>query len=245
MYRRLRNHALFGLGVGVTLAALSLVWPAKADPWTGPYAGAHVGYGWGDMSVKDIDGGVAPGPFNYSTNGIFGGGTLGYNYQLSGIVVGLEGDLGYMDLNGSKTIKYAPPDDSYHKGWSLDGGLYGDIAGRVGVLVTPAMLIYAKGGYGFYDGEGLQYTTKPWYKPTGTGMFSGAVYGGGVEYMWAENISVKIEYLHFDFGTEDGMQEKVTPSDPETDDGTPVGSKFHNRQSLDADSVKLGISYHF
>jgi len=50
--------------------------------WTGGYIGAHIGGVWGDVDVKDdIKDGVLPGPFGYSVDGVFGGGTAGYNLQ--------------------------------------------------------------------------------------------------------------------------------------------------------------------
>lgn len=212
--------------------------------WSGFYAGAHIGGVWGNVDVKDTDGGVAPGPFSYSPSGAFGGGTAGYNWQRDRVVLGIEGDLGYMDLSGGTTLPSSDP--MYHQNLTLDGGLYGDITGRIGVLVTPATLLYGKGGFAFYDGEGEQATTKTYYRPTGTDTFTGWVVGGGIEHFLTPAISIKAEYLHFDFGDQGGSQEKFTTAPKgEVDDGTAVGSKFHNRQSLSADSVKLGIAYHF
>src|SRR5689334_15013350 len=69
--------------------------------WTGFYAGAHVGYAWGNADVTDTNGGVPPGPFSYEPKGAFGGVTAGYNWQFQSLVVGLEGDFGYMDLTGA------------------------------------------------------------------------------------------------------------------------------------------------
>lgn len=235
--------------VWVAAAALPLVTSfslsaSAGDRWTGGYVGAHVGGAWGDMSVKDIDGGVAPGPFKYSPSGAFGGGTAGYNWQLDALVIGAEADLGYMGLNGELDVPYGPPDQAYHKYFKIEDGLYADITGRAGFAFGDT-LIYGKGGVAFTGGEGIQGTTKPWYNPTGTGGYTGWVAGGGIEHFITSNISIKAEYLHFDFGTEGGVQEKVVATDPRTDDGTPVGAKFHNLQTLSVDSVKAGIAYHF
>ena len=94
-------------------------------------------------------------------------------------------------------------------------------AGRIG-LALDRTLIYGKGGWAYLDGDANQQTTKPWYKATGTDSFSGYAYGGGVEHMIRPNWSVKVEFLHFDFGTEGGVQEKVISSHPDADDGTPT-----------------------
>ena len=68
--------------------------------WTGFYAGAHIGGAFGNASTIDINGGVPPGPFNYTTTGVINGGQVGVNYQWSNIVTGVEVDLGYMGASG-------------------------------------------------------------------------------------------------------------------------------------------------
>lgn len=191
---------------------------AKAEtpaPWAGLYAGAHLGYAWGDASVADNTGGVAPGPFTYSPDGIFGGGTLGYNLQFQQIVVGLEGDLGYMNLKGHGLIPSSNP--AAHQDLTLDGGFYGVAAGRAGIAFGQT-LAYFKGGVVYYDGSAGQTTTNPGYVTTPTGAFRGTVLGGGVEQYISKTVSVKVEYLHFKFGSEDGRQTSV--SDP------PIGYKY-------------------
>lgn len=213
------------------------------DKWSGLYLGAHVGGAWGDTSVVDTDGGVPYGAFKYSTSGAFGGGTAGYNWQFDNIVLGFEGDLGYLNLSGGRKI--ASSDPAYYQNLTLDSGLYGDVTGRAGFAFGPALL-YAKGGFAFFNGEAEQATTKPWYKATGTDTFTGWVVGGGIEYFLTPGVSIKAEYLHFDFGSEGGVQEKVLSSLPGAlDDNTPVGYRFHNEHDVTADSVKAGVAFHF
>jgi outer membrane immunogenic protein len=202
--------------------------------WSGLYLGAHAGGAWGDVDVTDTTGGVTPGPFNYDVNGAFGGGTVGFNVQMSSIVVGLEGDLGYMDASGSGIIPSSNP--AAHQDITLDGGFYAVAAGRVG-LAFGGTLIYGKGGWAFYDGEAGQKTTNPGYVTHPTGAFSGRVYGGGIEHMIDRNWSVKAEYLHFDFDTEEGDQTSV--SDP------PIGFVYKNVNDVEVDTVKVGFNYHF
>lgn len=219
-----------------------LVIPAAADGynWSGVYLGAHAGYASGNMDVVDTDGGVPYGAFNYDPKGAFGGGTVGANWQAGVLVLGVESDLGFLNLNGDRFIASSSP--GYHQNATLDGGLYGDATGRVGIAFGRA-LVYGKGGFAFYDGEAIQATTKPWYTPTGTDMFTGWTYGGGLEYALGDCWSLKAEFLHFDFGSQGGVQEK-TSSVGADDPGTPVGYKFHNEHTLDADTIKIGVSYH-
>ena len=179
-----------------------------------------------DFKVKLVD---------FGANGVFGGGTVGYNLNLAPFVIGVEGDLGYLDLSGAGRIPSSNP--AAHQDITLDGGLYGVVAARAGVLVTPATLVYGKGGFAFYDGEARQQTTNPGYVTHGTSTFTGWAAGGGVEHFITQNVSLKVEYLHFDFGDQAGNQTSVS------DD--PIGYVYKNRTKLDADSVKLGIAYHF
>lgn len=207
-----------------------------SNPWAGAYAGVHLGYAWGNVDVKDnAKDGVAPGPFSYDDSGVFGGGTAGYNLQFERLVIGIEGDLGYMNLEGHGIIGSAHAD--HHQDLTLDGGLYGDVTGRAGILLTPTTLIYGKGGFAFYDGEANQATTADGYSSKGTSTFTGWVAGGGIEQMIAPNISLKLEYLRFQFDSEGGAQTSLT--DP------PIGHVYANSHSPDADTVKAGLNIHF
>ena len=208
--------------------------PLPQTTWSGPYIGAHVGYAWGSADVTDITGGVPPGPFGYDPDGVLAGGTLGYNWQMDQFVVGVEGDLGYMDLSGSGRIPSSNP--AAFQAITLDGGLYAVIAGRLGVTFGSTM-IYGKAGWAYFDGEAGQKTTNPGYVTNPTGAFSGAVYGGGIEHFISKGISLKVEYLHFNFGSQGGNQTSV--SDP------PIGFVYTNKTDLTADSVKVGMAVHF
>ncbi len=151
---------------------------------------------------------------------------------------GIEGDLGYMDLSGSGAT--ASAHERQQQNLKIDAGLYGDITGRLGVLVTPATLIYGKGGFAFYDGAAAQTTTNPGYSSQATDTFTGWTAGGGIEYLITPNISIKAEYLHFGFGEQDGSHTALVDDSP-----TPKGYVFQNHTKLDADSVKVGVAYHF
>jgi outer membrane immunogenic protein len=143
-----------------------------------------------------------------------------------------------MDLSGSGIVGSTHAD--HHQDLTLGGGVYGDVTGRAGFLLTPATLVYGKGGFAFYDGQAEQATTNPGYAPTGTDTFTGWTAGGGIEHFITTNLSIKVEYLHFDFGTQEGYQTALTADPP-----TPAGYKFRNWTDLTADSVKAGLAYHF
>src|SRR5690606_34623970 len=64
--------------------------PIAAAPfsWTGFYIGANAGYGWGEIADHEPD-------------GWFGGGQIGFNYQVGSMVLGLEADIQGADMNDS------------------------------------------------------------------------------------------------------------------------------------------------
>src|SRR5437764_4090932 len=108
----MKRAILFGLGL-LTVACLpagaadmAARIPAKApvmapEPawnWTGFYIGVNGGYGWANSTHTDVFG-VTTGSFKQ--NGGLIGGTIGYNWQTSPAVLGLEGDLDWASINGS------------------------------------------------------------------------------------------------------------------------------------------------
>lgn len=68
---------------------------APSFSWTGGYAGAHVGYGWGksDFGYPLNDGDLKP-------NGFLGGVYAGYNFALeNNVVLGVDADATYNNRN--------------------------------------------------------------------------------------------------------------------------------------------------
>src|ERR1700722_2635312 len=68
--------------------------------WTGLYLGVNLGGGWGESRFNFAPAGTATNNFN--VKGPFGGGTLGFNWQLSPAwVIGIEGDIDGTGLGGN------------------------------------------------------------------------------------------------------------------------------------------------
>ncbi len=216
--------------------------------WTGFYLGAHVGAAMTDITVTDVNGyntGISNTFQNSGGNKaeFFGGLTLGYNYQFQSIVLGIEGDLGWMDLN--RSTQYPPYQGVANRvgdsvaGFSTDGW-YGAITGRLGITVgDPKLLVYAKAGWGWVESSASFVDTNPngIILTAGTAaskMLDGAVYGGGIEWAFNRNWSVKVEYLHFNLGT---ISHRATST------GAPANPNFRHDVSLD--TAKLGINYRF
>jgi outer membrane immunogenic protein len=174
--------------------------PAYIPPafsWTGFYFGGNLGGAWSSRNVTDTLTGV-----NFNTgnsNGAFvGGGQVGFNYQFSNIVVGLEGDFDWASNNNSTNgvIIGAPLGLGHTFAASVNNGWITLFTGRLGVAFDH-VLLYGKGGGAWVGNSGLTVTDLT----TGTSLSgsannsnSGWTVGAGVEWAFTNNWTVKAEY---------------------------------------------------
>jgi outer membrane immunogenic protein len=190
-------------------AALAADMPVKAPPpvvvavynWTGLYIGIQGGYAWGDTRHEQQVFAADTGDFRIK--GGLVGGTVGYNYQVNSIVLGIEADYSWSGIKGDAGpfvvgtfgCGLAP------RGCVTEVEHFGTVRGRLGVVANQ-FLIFASGGwaYGrvhaFLDGVSGQ----PPFGYNGSGYRSGWAAGGGVEYGFTPNLSAKLEYLRVDLG---------------------------------------------
>jgi outer membrane immunogenic protein len=134
-------------------ADLLLKAPPHAPPiysWTGCYLGIENGGGWGESRVHAassarpaLAGLPITNPFDVG-GGLFGG-TVGCNYQIANVVLGIEDDLAW--TNGRGSAHDVPPfnvraTNSIKEDW-LD-----TLRGRVG-LTWGRLLVYGTGGAAF------------------------------------------------------------------------------------------------
>ena len=224
--------------------------PAYVPPplWTGFYIGAHVGGAWADIKNRNLDG-FAPDiltpSWNNNNSGVFGGGTVGYNYQAgnwgfgSGAwVIGVEADFGGAGLTNSWNDGVLVGNPGFLR-IKNDASFYADVTGRLGYAVGPA-LFYAKGGWAFLDtnftvdgccsSAGLPFSING----NNNGL-DGWTVGGGIEYMWSPSWSVKAEYLYFDFSRSHNNAEFIDP----------VFGTARFESDLTVNSFKVGLNYHF
>ena len=118
--------------------------------WGGFYIGGHIGGAWtNEQWVNTANttafGDLAPGQgFRQRGTGVFGGGQVGYNWQASNFVFGLEGTISGLDNHGSvlNTVFGVGLDDRFS--WRADW--MATITGRAGFAVNNN-LFYVKGGY--------------------------------------------------------------------------------------------------
>jgi outer membrane immunogenic protein len=140
--------------------------------WTGFYIGAHAGYGWGDTTFVNTD-------------GWFGGGQLGVNYQFApNWVWGVEADVSGADIKGSNA-----PD-------AFKTDVFGTARLRLGYAVDRVM-VYGTGGLAWADSKAT------YLGVTDSSTNLGWALGAGIEYAFAPNWTAKIEYMHMAFGRDD------------------------------------------
>jgi outer membrane immunogenic protein len=226
--------AAIAVGGPASAADVAAKAPPVASPfsWAGLYIGASIGGVWARDQIADLDGLNAKQTYSLRDGGVIGSGVFGYNFQVEQFVYGIEADLGGIGL--SKTIGEPnggrPPITTNH----LGSGFYGDVTARLG-FAFDRVLIYAKGGWAFYDGTADVDNTLGGLGGgiVSTGNFTGGwTIGGGLEYAFSPAWSAKVEYLHFDFGTNTATL--VTPD-----------RNFRFPNDLTANAVTIGLNYHF
>jgi outer membrane immunogenic protein len=117
---------------------------------------------------------------------------------------------------------------------------FGTVRGRLGVTVTPDLLLYGTGGlaYGHVDASAnfvaplVGLATPASVSETKAGWTAGA----GAEWMFARNWSAKLEYLYVDLGSESAIG-NFTPVDPVNK----VGYTWRFRENI----TRVGVNYHF
>lgn len=199
-----------GLGTAANAADVEYTAPPEYS-WSGFYVGGYVGAG---ASVARTEAGFDDGEvfsFDADFNGIGGEGLLGgimagFNWQVSDrIVLGLQGDIGWTDLDAELDIAgisaEAGPD------FIASGSL------RAGYLITPETLFYIIGGYSYseykldVDFGGADFKADQDY--------DGYHVGAGMETRLTDRLTARIEYRYTEFGGEDWGTDgflDITPS---------------------------------
>jgi len=232
--------------------------------WTGFYIGINGGYSWGkagrELSFFNPLTGIQIIPPVGSGNtsdsnlngGVFGG-QLGYNWQSGNWVFGFETDAQWTGQRGTASrlcgvlataAGACLPGVALGTSAAVEQHLdwFGTFRGRAGVLVTPSTLLYVTGGaaYGSLNTDITVTSITPLGLPvsvtrSGDSSKFGWTIGGGVEAMFGNNWSGKLEYLYMDLGTVESTTGIGT--------GVLIGTNLSTRVT---DSIfRAGINYQF
>ncbi|WP_048647702.1 outer membrane protein [Nitratireductor soli] len=157
----------------VTYAPAVISTPIKG--WEGGYAGIALGYGF---SGKNRSGSEAIQP-----RGKLGSGFAGWNFQSGGFVYGVEGDVGYNAMKGSKGEV------------SAKGGFDGSLRARLGYAVTDNLLLYATAG----GAAGRLTLTEGGKSDTNTML--GWTAGAGIDAKLTDTMFGRVEYRYTQYGS--------------------------------------------
>jgi outer membrane immunogenic protein len=215
----------------------------------------------GIQSFADAVAASATDVLSLRNSGFIGGGQVGYNLQFANSwLVGIEADIQGTGARSSAgairivPVAGVPPSIlQVQSNISVNNAVdyLGTVRGRLGFLVTPALLIYGDGGFaygGVHEGVGIVATGPPTGEGTSLafGSFTntrpGWTAGGGLEWMVSPNWSVKAEYLYYDLGRLTFGAGGLThfSAGPALFTDLPVAST-----RFDGHIVRVGLNYHF
>ncbi|MBC7578097.1 MAG: porin family protein [Tardiphaga sp.] len=188
--------------------------------WTGFYIGGHIG---GAFNGNNGFAGVS----NGNNDGQFMGGVQGgYDYQFApNWVMGIEANYSWTG-NSNNNIAFTGNGAGYTYGSNIKG--LGSVTGRLGYTWGPALL-YVKGGYAYAD-INRNLALNGVNQGGINGSKDGYTVGGGLEYLFTQNWSGKVEYQYYDFG--------------KTSFSAPALAGFGSTRN-DEHTVKAGLNYRF
>jgi outer membrane immunogenic protein len=249
--------ALTAPGLAADLGARSYTKAPALAPvsnWSGLYVGGNLGYGWGDGNT---DFSFLPSPADFNINnaslrapssGVTGGAQVGYNWQVGSVVTGLEADIQGSGIKGSARATSIDsntglPDRSGSFPTSEPKlSWFGTVRGRLGVTVTPDLLLYGTAGlaYGEVDASATWFSSVFDQAPASISKTKvGWTAGAGAEWMFARNWSAKLEYLYVDLGSATAIG--AVRINQGLDPRLTVGYTWHTRENI----ARVGVNYHF
>jgi outer membrane immunogenic protein len=205
---------------------------------------------------------VAAIPPHLSTNpkGFIGGGEFGFNQQVGQFVVGVEADVSGADIKGSDVQARSVgvvgfPGNTVNVGAAADQKLdfFATLRGRLGFLVTPSLLAYGTAGFAFGHvsassalaeavGGPCNVCPQTAVAASSSATLPGWTAGGGLEWMFAPQWSLKGEYLYYDLGT----MSVVLPQLTQTSIGLPFfGAGVNSIVNVKGNIARVGVNFHF
>jgi outer membrane immunogenic protein len=200
--------------------------------WGGVYIGVNGGYGLGTSAWKDSLGTTG----NFAVNGGLAGGTLGINYAGFGdwVLLGLEGDFDWSGASGSAACSILSSTGSLGPNATCKTNIDWLATFRLRAGYTWShFLVYATAGGAVGD---FRLSTSPsgaFHNPTSP---LGWAAGAGVEYLFNDAISAKIEYLFVNLGTVGCPTGTLCSADNATNSGS---------VSFTENLIRAGVNYKF
>ena len=243
------NSFLFGLNYRLGSPDGRLATTSRSS-WTGFHLGAALGASRNNVGFKGYDpnsndeflndqwGTVEP--IRFSLSGVTAGAYAGYDYQVGGMVLGIEADANHTS-GASESGRLQEQDNPDNGQWHVETKWSASLRARAGFLVTPDLLAYATGGVAYgkvFTNTGFEMKSSgPEAPPWGNANISksgryGPTYGGGMEYALSEALTLRTEYRHSDYGR------KIFHYDSDGTDATITST-------LKEDRISLGLGFTF
>lgn len=246
----LMGHALHNRDLGMIktivrvflalLTGLMLAAPVTAYDWTGFYGGIYGAAGQvTSSSLAEYDGKYFGQDFAVDSSGygLMAGAEIGYDIDTGGLVFGIGADVGVGSLRGNGLTTYDNWWEPLDHSETVDISSLATLTARLGYEVSDGVLIYGKAGLalGHVDVNGSM-DIGDFHLADYASQSSqlGYVIGIGVEAMVAENVSVAVEYNHYDLGS---------AASPLKYFGWDTGMTANT--AVTADAIKAGVRFHF
>jgi len=188
--------------------------------WTGFYVGINGGYGSGTTT-----GNLLPGSFfgNHDIRGGLFGPQIGFNYQMmSNLVVGLEADWDWANINGSQPLAIFTESAKVEN--------LGTLRARIG-YAWDSLLLYATGGWAW--STRVTASCPNCVLTPDSQSLNGYAVGAGLEYGISPNLSIKAEYLYTHLGSTDFFVSQ----------GCPPGAGICN-MGANVNLFRIGANWH-
>lgn len=179
--------------------------PVTPANWSGVYVGGALGSARGHSSyaspfIPPVSGDAT------RLGGAIAGGQIGADYQMGAYVIGAEAAFAWANVAGTDTCFSTAPAGAV-SGFDCGSTVrsLGSVTGRVGYAFDKA-LVYARGGFAWNQQQDMfnNYNfTGQIYHNTSTNK--GWTLGGGVEYALLPQLSLGLDYKHYDFGASDSF----------------------------------------
>ena len=233
---------------------------APVFTWTGFYIGSYTGGMWTDTAVKTTGNtplsvantALGQASLSRGDSALMSGVQAGYNVQLGTFVVGIEADIGHLDLDAKRSFFNPVASASVFR---QEVDWFGTVRGRLGVAFDQ-VLVYATGGLAYADVTNRVAFLSPGGALAFTGRRSdtdfGYAVGGGIEFTvptWLSRFSIlgnllgpsaiptlKAEYLYFDVG------DRNVAVNPFLGIGTGI---YSSRFETNGHVAKVGFNFRF
>ncbi len=235
--------------VGFTAGAMAADLPMRAAPpapmpvavapiftWTGFYVGVIGGFAFKDNNNNNGRLGVV-GRGNRGNGGadssILGGAQVGYNMQFGMFVAGIEADAQAIDFERINPILVPGRNNRINRNNDDEVDIFGTVRGRLGLAAFDRGLIYATGGLAWKTDADNNGGGRFGGNGNNGGDNIGFTVGGGVEYAFTNNISMKVEGLYVDF------------SDGNNNNRRRGLVNFNNNDGREFGLVRAGLNFRF